>query len=381
MRMFKVLCLMLAAACLTNVSYAQPGKYTAAVILPEIQMRSGASWQFPATGKLKKGEQVIVHHEDAGWAAIIPPAGTVSWINHRFLGEFDPNGTGKQNALVMADNVEVRVGSDKNTPLGVAQVKLPRGTWVEITGAKLRDDNSTWYPITSPEGEYRWLPKEALGSPAPLAPPPVFVKTETPPDSNKTPATLTSVGPKPAAAANIPQWDKAEQAERSGVYALAARLYMAIYQDLRQKNSDSELILICYNRIIKCQERQRLDGTPSKTNFTATDNSKPSASLQPPGPNNTGNVGVAWPATAAANGGQRWSGEGNLRRAGFVVDGKQAYALEDARGHVIYYVTGAPGVTLDVNVNRRVDLLGTVTVRGDIRGAQYLVASKVNVIR
>src|SRR5258708_3781808 len=105
-----------AALCVTASAQAQPGKYSAAVVLPEIQMRAGGSWQFPATGKLKKGEQVIVHHEDGAWVAILPPPGTVSWVNHRFLGEFDPNGASKQNALVMADNVEVRLGQEKGGP-------------------------------------------------------------------------------------------------------------------------------------------------------------------------------------------------------------------------------------------------------------------------
>src|SRR5262245_29095466 len=110
------------AAVLPAELRAQPGKYAAAIVLPEIEMRSGPSWQFKPTGKLKKGEQVIVHHEDGGWVAIVPPPGAVSWVNHRFLGEFDPNASGKQNAVIMADKVEVRLGVDKAGPLDVTQV-------------------------------------------------------------------------------------------------------------------------------------------------------------------------------------------------------------------------------------------------------------------
>jgi len=370
------------ALSLPAATHAQPGKYSASIILPEIQMRAGASWQFPATGKFKKGEQVIVHHEDGSWVAIIPPPGTVSWVNHRFLGEFDPNGTGKQNALVMAENVEVRVGSEKGTPLSVAQVKVPRGTWVEVIGGKIRDDNSIWYPITPPEGEFRWLPKEALGAAAPLAPPPQFVKS----DLNEKPiGSLTSLSPKPEAAANVPQWDKAESAERSGDYGTAEKLYTLIYMDLKQKKADHELQLICYNRIIKCQERLKLDGQPLRTS-TALPNPG-QATLQPPNGSsqNTGAVGVAWPAQPQqqqqANGGQRWSGPGNLRRAGFAIDGKQAYALENARGQLLYYITAGNNLALDGYVNKQVDLLGVSQVRGDIRGGQYMVATQVNLIR
>jgi hypothetical protein len=368
-----------AALCLSGTAQAQPGKYSAAVLLPEIQMRAGASWQFPPTGKLKKGEQVIVHHEDGAWVAVLPPPGTVSWVNHRFLGEFDANGIGKQNALVMADNVEVRIGQEKGGPLGVTQIKLPRGTWVEITGPKLKDETSTWYPITPPDGEYRWLPKEALGAPSPLAPPPVFVKSgNTPPTSEKTPGSLTSIGPKPAAAAQVPLWDKAEQAERSGDYALAEKLYTQIYQELRQKNGDPDLLLVCYNRIIKCQDRQKLDG-PIRT--VPNPDANKSASLQPPSGSNTSAVGIAWPNGASGNGGDRSTGPGNLRRAGFQIDGKQAYALENTRGQVLYYVTSGKGVGLDAFVNRQVDLIGAVQVRGDIRGGPYMVVSQVNPVR
>ena len=379
MRNVRMIGLIATVLCVPTAVCAQPGKYSAAVILPEIQMRAGASWQFPPTGKLKKGEQVIVHHEDASWVAVLPPPGSTSWINHRFLGEFDPNGAGKQNALVMADNVEVRLGQDKGGPLGVTQVKLPRGTWVEVVGPKIRDETTTWYPIAPPEGEYRWLPKEALGAASPLAPPPVFVKSGTTPGNEKTPGSLTSTGPKPAlTSAQSPQWDKAEQAERSGDYGMAEKLYTMIYQDLRQKNADPELLLVCYNRIIKCQDRIKFDGGAPRTNLPPLDGGKSPATLLPPTGTSTGAVGIAWPNTATPTGGQRSSGPGNLRRTLFTIDGKQAYALENPRGQVLYYVTAANGVSLDVYVNKQVELLGNVQVRGDIRGGQYMVVSSAN---
>src|SRR5262249_36551381 len=149
------------------------------------------------------------------------------------------NATGKQNAVIMADKVEVRLGVDKAGPLDVTQVKLPRGTLVEVVGPKLRDDTTTWYPITPPDGEYRWLPKEALGTASPLSPAPVFVKSGNPlPSADpgaKNPGNLTSFGGKLSDPAQHAQWNKAEQAERTGEYAQAEKLYTLIYQDLRQK--------------------------------------------------------------------------------------------------------------------------------------------------
>ena len=44
----------------------------------------------------------------------------------------------------------------------------------------------------------------------------------------------------------------------SGDYATAEKLYTLVLHDLRQKNADPEMQLICYNRITKCQDRSRL---------------------------------------------------------------------------------------------------------------------------
>ena len=250
-------------------SNAQPGKSSATVQLKGIEMRAGPSWKMAKTGKLNEGEQVIVHHEDGLWVAILPPPSAVSWINHRFIGEFDPNSVGKQNALVMADNVEIRLGLENGGPSDVSQVKLPRGTLVEIVGPKFKDATTTWYPITSPEGEYRWLPKQALGPATPLAPPPVFVRNTatpplaSPPGSDAGPGTLTSLPSKPTPTAQASDWDKAEQYEHNGNFAMAEKLYTKCYQEMRQKNADPERLLICYNRIIKCQDQNKSDGNPA----------------------------------------------------------------------------------------------------------------------
>jgi hypothetical protein len=386
MRILLTIGLLLAVLWMPSSLHAQPGKYSAAIILDGIETRSGGSWQYLPTGKLKKGEQVIVHHEDGGWVAILPPAGAVSWVNHRFLGELDVNAQGKQNVLITADNTEVRLGSDKGLPLAVTQVKLPRGTWVEIQGPKVQPQgDSIWYPIAPPEGEYRWLPKEALGPPAPLAPPPVFVKSTTPstldaPNGGRTPGSLTSNGSGPSAfAMQDPQWNKAEQAERAGDFATAEKLYSIIYRDLRQKNSDPERLLVCYNRIIKCQDRLRLDPAPVRPTLpqSVVVGAQPAVVLQPPNGSNSGLTGSAWPNTANSAP-TKSTGVGNLRRAQFAIDGKQAYAFENAGGQLTYYVTAGNGVSLDPYVNRRVELTGNVQVRGDIRGGEYMVVTQIN---
>lgn len=67
---------------------------------------------------------------------------------------------------------------------------------------------------------------------------------------------------------------------------------------------------------------------------------------------------------------------GRLRRAGFFVDGKQAYVLEDSTGRPHLYVTAQPGVHLEPYINRIVTLTGPTVYRGDLR-ANYMTVVQV----
>ena len=360
-------------------AHAQVGKYTASVVLPEIQLRAGPSWQYPPTMILKKGEQVIIHHEDGTWVAVVPPPGSRSWINHRFLGEFDPNATGKQNATVLADHVEVRLGQDKGGPVPVTQIKLPRGSIVEILGGKTREENTFWYPITPPEGEYRWVPKEAIGSPSPLVPPPAFAQRLRTTNTN---TAMLTTNTKKGATINHPGWVKAEEAERAGDYSGAIRIYTSILNELRQKNPDPEAQLICYKRITKCEDRLRLDADPPTV--PQKDRPLPASLLPPPGGERASESNDRFrpqQADSAKPSGPRWSGAGNLRRAGFTIDSKQAYALESATGVVMYYVIASGGLGLEPYVNHQVNLYGAVQLRGELRGALIMLATQASAVR
>ena len=380
---------------------AEPKTYPASVVVPDVEMRAGPSMQFPGAGKLRKGEQVFVHHEenDGRWLAVVPPPGSVSWVNHRFLGEFDPNGTGRQNAIIMADRVEVRVGGDRAVgPLPVKQVELPRGTIVEVCGPKAHAENSYWYPITPAEGEFRFIPREAVtysASPSvPSSPPGTTISASPgsptalpghPGGGPGVPARLTSGGgPARVGRPDHPLWVRAEQAERAGDYAEAERLYTQLADDLKRTNGDHDLALLCFNRINRVRERR--NGTPPgvaarpDSGNPANPGPPPSAQLQPPG----GGVAarpqeVGTSATAVAQ--LQSSGPGWLRRAGFYIDGRQAYALENDQGGPRLYVTAQNGLSLDPYLNRYVELFGAIQTRGDIRGANYMTAARANVLR
>jgi hypothetical protein len=379
---------------------AQNGKFTATVKLDKMEMRAGHSWQFPKVGELKKGEQVLVHHEEDHWVAIYPPPGSVSWIQARFLDRVDPHQT-RQNVAVIVDpsmqaEVHVVAPTAPKEVNRIYQVKLPRGTIVEVLGGAVpvKDETSStsWYPITPPEGEYRWIPRQAIGDPTPAAPPPQFVQNDT--QNAKTvalrgdprnPPTGSSVNAAQSAPM-LPEYEKAEQAEKAGNYALAEEMYTRCYYKYRGQGGDHELATVCYNRIVACQQRQKLEGATPRTNAPPP----PSNGYNPPaasisGPTNTtqtsnpfttssGNTNTAAQDPAP---GQTWTGPGILRRAGSPIDDKPAYALMDSKGKIICYATATPGIDLDRYLNLSVSLLGRLETRGTIRGGPYMVATQV----
>jgi hypothetical protein len=403
------------------VDAAEPStaaKYTATITLDGVQISAGPSWQYPHTGKLRQGEQIQIHHEDNGWYAILPLPGSVSWINHRFLGEFDRDSKVKQNAVVMKDKTEVRYGG-LNTdagPLGAKSVSLPAGTIVKVIAAKQRFEESFWFPIEPPVGEFRFVPKTAVSQLQPINPPVEVAKTNSDvaavPTKGSTAAQLVSLptnGPK----IEHSLWPKAEQLHRSGDFAGAEQLYTQIYSDLKAKKADIEIMLTCLNRIDDCRAALRSRGGPAPS-IPATSNGS-NRNLSPPM--------LGSPTGALASGGSsarrdiptsnnrdrgerippvnfdepvkndrnnsgrsESTGPGYLRKAVGMFDDKngnqQIFALEDYRTQkLLYYVIADSGVDLETVKNRRVELFGTIQTRGEFRGAKFMIVSKVETIR
>jgi MraZ protein len=77
------------------------------------------------------------------------------------------------------------------------------------------------------------------------------------------------------------------------------------------------------------------------------------------------------------------SDPGRLRRAGFFVDGKQAFAFECRSGEeqhgMLLYVTAEPGLNLEPYVNRTVRLMGSVVFHGELR-SNYMKATQVDLV-
>jgi len=154
-----VAALLLSIGWISPVSAALPAfPYKAYVTTDGTQVRSGPGENYYPTDKLKAGQEVEVYrHDPGGWYAIRPPEGGFSWVRGRNL-KLEKN----QLAVVQDDRVPARVGSRFSDVRDVIQVRLHRGEVVEVLDAKRAEaaaatESSTWYKISPPSGEFRWV--------------------------------------------------------------------------------------------------------------------------------------------------------------------------------------------------------------------------------
>ena len=366
---------LLTVAAALGVAAAEPTRRTATIDVDGVEVRAGQGFAFPGVGKLKKGDTVIVvGEEDTGFLAIVPPPGAVSWVRQIHLGKVEGMDGGKANVPVAVEGAEIMAGSEKDhKPTNRVTARLPKGTIVEVTGPAVRIENASWYPITPPEGDLRWVPKNAIkgSSLTSLSPPPAYTRPETP---TFTIPGADPRGPAPArpAAASLPAaltghrlWAKADAAENRGDYAAARTQYALIYQDLWDQKAERDAILICYHRYQRCDEMVKRgdSGPPAR---------KPESRREPP-------TAADAPGTSAT--GARWSKPGYLQELQKVyVDGQPVFALQDDAGNVVNYVTAVSGISLRNYNGKRVQLYGTVATRPELY-KPHLTAERVEMAK
>lgn len=147
----------------TNVKFP----YAATVEADEAYVRSGPGSKYYPTGKLRRGEEVVVHrHDPGGWFMIAPPQGSFSWVPAKFVQK-----TAADRGTITSNNVAVRVGSFESDIRELFQRKLSQDDEIRILGEKmLRPDTGSgaaelWYRIEPPRGEWRWIMGQAVSPP------------------------------------------------------------------------------------------------------------------------------------------------------------------------------------------------------------------------
>lgn len=373
MRTSRLLAGMALALAVATSARGQQTPYETTIALPEVEVRSGPSTQFYPTAKLRQGAAVRVLEEKDGWLAIAPPSGSFSWINGRLI---DRSG----RTAVVVTEAPVRVGSSvSNQPPTVEQVKAPRGAQVVILGEAHTppdDPNSgMWWPIQPPPQEVRYIPKDAVKTMAP-----VETMVAASPGSTQAEKAWPAPGGVPPASGSL--LDQAKQAEASGNVQKAIELYTQVYR--QNIDANHSLAMDALNRVHFLQNGYRPSvpagyqpGVPSEatTGQAARLAPAPAVPAQP-----VSNTQVGYPNRPAPAPVVQPSGPGRLRRAGFFVDGKQAYVLENSQGRPLLYVTAQAGLNLEPYVNRTVELFGPVIYHGELR-TNYMTAAQVNLVQ
>ena len=365
---------------------------TLGTLMVDSPLRASPKADGVETGTITRGTSVIVHHEEGDWLAVQPPRGSVSWISHLFIEFPDktPNAGFPKNAVVHSEGeVKLAVGkAGLAKPLDVRKSTVPEGTIVLVIGpaVKSETDRTTWYPIVPPEDDFRYLPKSAVQYSS--APVPGFIVKTPPANSTSPPPPVAALaGSTPVAGKanwpNHPLWLQAEQAEQTGDLDKAEKLYFQLAKEMNAPGGDGDLANLCYSRVHAIRERRR-QGTPNGANWTSTPRSampepavKKEDDFTPRDRSKEQTVAVERPAEGKG----QWSGSGYLRIAGFKLQSKQAYALEDARGRLLYYAVASSGFDLERYRNKTVDLFGTISSPKDLRGISLMEVSKVDQVR
>src|SRR5262245_21177894 len=306
----------------------------------EVEVRSGPTREYYATGKLRYGERVLVLRESKdqpGWLAIRPPHGSFSWINARYVKQAAGDA---HTGYVETDGnvaVPVRPGSSlTNRAPDVESVKIQPGMRVTILDRPVTSDNVTCLPIAPPPTEVRFIPADAVR-------PQQFANNN-----------QTFNGPQAANVSGNPLIVQAEEAFQSGNIDKAKQLY----KEAAERTEDINQKIYCYNRVSSLQN----PWNPNQSPGNPTQVAQGSTPVQTVGQTTS----FSRPAAPQIiNYPPQWSNYGILRRAAIEKDGQPMYVLESGRGQVLMYATSPPGTSLRDYVGRTVALYGSITYRSD----------------
>ncbi len=332
---------------------AQSYPAKAPIVLADVEVRSGPTKNFYPTSKLYRNQEVIILSESKeapGWLEIVPPAGSFSWINSKYVKQLDG-----RLGYVDADAsrpVSVLPGSTLvNQQPQRESMKLTAGTCVVIVDRPLQVENETWLPIQPHPSERRYLPVEAVRTAQPVSP------------------TTTSA----------PAWNLMPG-------GFAANNYIAEAEDAIKKNDYNRarylLQQVANNATDQNQKQYALN------RLTALPQAPVTAPIQTA--SNPGDTRTAFSPTNPVPGAAtnlvtleapKWSTYGRLRDLKITrEDGQPIYALEDTQGRVLSYVSNDAGKSLQSYLGRTIAVYGpTVYGANSAVRLQYMLATHVAV--
>ena len=129
----------------TDIQYP----FIAKVMGNNVYVRSGKGTAYYACGKVNLNDQVTVVGQAFGWAEILPPKGSYSWIHKNYV---DVKANQPTVGVLTGDNVRVWAGSDTIEPMRSSsmQTKLNTGEIIELFTDQPKEGD--YYKITPPAG-------------------------------------------------------------------------------------------------------------------------------------------------------------------------------------------------------------------------------------
>ena len=369
----------LVLAVVASTTAAEPGfPYKAYITTDNVLVRSGPGENYYPTDKLKPGAEVEVYRNDpGGWLAIRPPRGSFSWVRTHSV-QFDRDTL----AIASEDRAAVRVGSNLSDARDVIQVRLQKGESVELFDIGRRgpgnvnqtNANDPWCKISPPAGEFRWVPGRFVNASFPkdgLARSPI---------DNAARASISAAANGPAQPLTAFQRSlSAIDLELSAMVAEPSEQWE--FTDLRNRtqvlfdNAGSPLergrTRAVLARIAKFEDIRRRE-----TALAAAQAAMP-AGAAPAGTTAASTIAPSTIGPSQANG--RYDAEGQLARVPEPAPGGPQYAILDASGKILCYVSPAPGVNLRSYIGHEVGITG---VRGYMpeQRATHIMARHVSVV-
>ncbi len=384
-RAFSFCCTALAISSTISVASAQDSQYpyTAYVSVDAAYIRSGPGKRYYPTDKLKRGDAVEVYREDpGGWLAIRPPAKSFSWVPADALQP-----TKDKLAVVTGDRVASHVGSRVGDSHNVIQVRLERGEEVEIVAAEAVTTDGRqelWCKISPPSGEFRWIYGRFIDRTKPVPVAPIVASISPAPTAPVATGPSAADVPHPVADASAPGADAAASGSfESNLTAVDLALSAMVVQDMSiwkfddlerrgervldqaQASDQREHAKQLLDRIAKFADvkhrsdavallgtgldRSRLQltamTTPPATTLPSLSSSAPIATMPSP---------VVPPGAAS-----RYDAVGKLTSVRSQRPNAPPFALIDASGLPVAFVTPAPGVNLQPMLGHQIGVSGS----------------------
>jgi hypothetical protein len=375
----------------------------AVVSSPGAAVRSGPGDSYYLTDTLPEETTVEVYRRQPdGWCAIRPPADSFSWVFSQNVRLVDDG-----LAEISKDDVAARVGSRLSAQRDVVQVRLKAGEKVAILGRDERE-GGLWYKIAPPAGEFRWIHAKDIGlggdvtgnesrpenpvKPAsaeePIAAPPLAAVGATGAKTvsdewtaAKTPPPATDIRPIGGGAPSSGELaDHLRELELRLSRMVAeppatwniAPLEQAAEQLLARSDTvaDREAVKVTLAKIDRFTSIQRRYGSGTLT--------VAGAPVALPGAGSGQTAGTATDASGASGAASSpYDAVGILRPVVSRRPGAPQFALVNAQGQVITFVTPAPDVNLQPYVGQRIGVTGSRGYIPEFRRA-HVTAGRVS---